>query len=135
MKGVNKVILIGNVGQDPDARTTGNGVAVTGVSLATSESWKDKNGEAQEKTEWHKVVFWNRLGEIAAQYLTKGSKIYVEGKIQTRKWQDKEGNDRYTTEIVGNNMQMLGSKPAEQSPKEKIQRDYSEELTEDDIPF
>jgi single-strand DNA-binding protein len=107
---VNKVILVGRLGKDPETRYMTNGEAVTNVTLATSENWKDKNGEKQEKTEWHNLVFYRRLAEIAGEYLKKGSQIYVEGKIQTRKWQDKEGKDRYTTEIVVNEMQMLGSK-------------------------
>lgn len=110
-RGVNKVILIGNVGKDPEIRYSPNGSAVANLSLATSESWKDKNtGEKQEKTEWHKVVAFGKLAEIIGQYLKKGSQIYIEGKIQTRKWTDKEGKDHYTTEIVANQMQMLGSK-------------------------
>ncbi len=107
---VNKVILVGRLGKDPETRYMTNGEAVTNVTLATSENWKDKNGEKQEKTEWHNLVFYRRLAEIAGEYLKKGSQIYVEGKLQTRKWQDKEGKDRYTTEIVVNEMQMLGSK-------------------------
>ncbi len=107
---VNKVILVGRLGKDPETRYMTNGEAVTNVSLATSENWKDKNGEKQEKTEWHNLVFYRRLAEVAGEYLKKGSQIYVEGKIQTRKWQDKEGKDRYTTEIIVNEMQMLGSK-------------------------
>ncbi len=110
-RGVNKVILIGNLGRDPEVRYSPNGSAVANVTLATSESWKDKNsGEKQEKTEWHRVVFFGRLAEIAGEYLKKGSQVYVEGRLQTRKWQDKEGHDRYTTEIVANEMQMLGSR-------------------------
>lgn len=107
-KGVNKVILIGNLGQDPDTRFMPSGGAVTNVSLATSESWKDKTtGEPTERTEWHRVVFFNKLAEIAGEYLKKGSKVYVEGSLRTRKWQDKDGQDRYTTEIVADQMQML----------------------------
>jgi single-strand DNA-binding protein len=110
-RGINKVILIGNLGQAPDCRYMPNGNAVTNITLATSESWKDKNtGEDQEKTEWHRVVFFRKLAEIAGEYLKKGSKIYVEGRLQTRKWQDKDGNDRYTTEIVADSMQMLDSR-------------------------
>ncbi|HSM98686.1 MAG TPA: single-stranded DNA-binding protein, partial [Gallionella sp.] len=107
---VNKVILIGRLGKDPETRYMTSGEAVTNATLATSENWKDKSGEKQEKTEWHNLVFYRRLAEIAGEYLKKGSQIYVEGKLQTRKWQDKEGKDRYTTEIVVNEMQMLGSK-------------------------
>jgi single-strand DNA-binding protein len=108
---VNKVILVGRLGKDPETRYMTNGEAVTNATLATSENWKDKNGEKQEKTEWHNLVFYRRLAEIAGEYLKKGSQVYIEGKIQTRKWQDKEtGKDRYTTEIIVNEMQMLGSK-------------------------
>lgn len=107
---VNKAILIGRLGKDPETRYMTNGEAVTNVSLATSENYKDKSGEKQERTEWHNLVFYRRLAEIAGEYLKKGSMIYVEGRIQTRKWQDKEGKDRYTTEIVVNEMTMLGSK-------------------------
>jgi len=110
-RGVNKVILVGNLGKDPEVRYSPDGKAVANVTMATSESWKDKTtGEKQERTEWHRVVFFSRLAEIAGEYLKKGAQIYVEGRLQTRKWQDKEGKDRYTTEIVANEMQMLGSR-------------------------
>ncbi|MFP3873740.1 MAG: single-stranded DNA-binding protein [Thiohalophilus sp.] len=110
-RGINKVILVGNLGRDPEVRYSANGAAIANVSIATSESWKDKNtGEQVEKTEWHRVVMFRRLAEIAGEYLKKGSKVYIEGKLQTRKWQDKEGQDRYTTEIVANEMQMLDSR-------------------------
>jgi single-strand DNA-binding protein len=110
-RGVNKVILIGNVGNDPDMRYTANGGAVCNLSVATTDSWRDKqSGENQERTEWHRVVMFGKLGEIAGEYLRKGSKVYIEGRLQTRKWQDKSGQDRYTTEIVANDMQMLDSK-------------------------
>jgi single-strand DNA-binding protein len=110
-RGVNKVILVGNLGQKPEMRYTQTNTAVATLSIATSESWKDKDsGEQREKTEWHRVVFFGKLAEIAEQYLDKGSQLYVEGKLQTRKWQDKEGNDRYTTEILGNEMNMLGGR-------------------------
>ena len=110
-RGVNKVILVGNLGKDPEVRYMPNGNAVANITLATSESWKDKQtGEQQEKTEWHRVVMFRRLGEIAGEYLKKGSQVYIEGKLQTRKWQDNAGNDRYTTEIVADEMQMLGSR-------------------------
>ncbi len=112
---VNKAILIGRLGKDPETRYMTNGEAVTNVSLATSENYKDKSGEKQERTEWHNLVLYRRLAEIAGEYLKKGSMIYVEGRIQTRKWQDKEGKDRYTTEIVVNEMKMLGSKPGSSS--------------------
>lgn len=112
-RGVNKVILVGNCGKDPETRYMPSGGAVTNISIATSESWTDKqSGQKQERTEWHNVVFFNRLAEIAGEYLRKGSQIYVEGSLRTRKWQDKSGNDRYTTEIVANEMQMLGSRGA-----------------------
>lgn len=110
-RGVNKVILVGNCGSDPDMRQMPNGGAVTNITLATSETWKDKNsGQNQERTEWHRVVFFNRLAEIAGEYLKKGSQVYVEGSLRTRKWQDKDGQDRYTTEIVAEEMQMLGGR-------------------------
>lgn len=107
-RGVNKVILVGNVGQDPEMKYMPSGNAVTNISVATSEQWKDKQtGQPQERTEWHRVVFFNRLGEIAGEYLRKGSKVYVEGALRTRKWQDQAGQDRYTTEIVASDLQML----------------------------
>ncbi len=110
-RGVNKVTLIGNLGADPEVRYTNNGSAVANIRLATAESWRDKEtGEQQERTEWHRVVFFSRLAEIVGEYLKKGSQVYVEGRIQTRKWQDRDGNDRYTTEIVANEMQMLGGR-------------------------
>lgn len=110
-RGVNKVILVGNCGQDPETRYTPSGTAITNVSVATSDVWKDKqSGQPQERTEWHRVVFFNRLAEIAGEYLKKGSKVYVEGRLQTRKWQDQQGQDRYTTEIVASEMQMLDSR-------------------------
>ena len=111
MASVNKVILIGNLGKDPEVRYTPNGSAIATITLATSRQWKNKeSGERQEETEWHRVVFFDRLAEIAGEYLKKGKSIYVEGRLKTRKWQDKEGLDRYTTEIVANEMTMLGSK-------------------------
>ena len=110
-RGINKVILIGNLGNDPETRYMPSGGAVTNVSVATSESWKDtQTGQPQERTEWHRVVFFNRLAEIAGEYLRKGSKVYVEGSLRTRKWQDKSGQDKYTTEIVASEMQMLDSR-------------------------
>ncbi|XBC44325.1 MAG: single-stranded DNA-binding protein [Buchnera aphidicola (Schlechtendalia peitan)] len=113
-RGINKVILVGFVGQDPEVRYMQNGVAVTNITLATSETWKDKNtGEMKEKTEWHKIVFFKKLAEIAGEYLRKGSQVYVEGSLQTRKWQDQNGLDRYVTEIIvgiGGTMQMLGNR-------------------------
>jgi len=110
-RGINKAILIGNLGADPEVKYTANGSAVTNIRLATAEAWKDKqSGDMQERTEWHRVVFFSRLAEIAGEYLRKGSKVYIEGRIQTRKWQNKDGQDVYTTEIVANEMQMLDSK-------------------------
>ena len=110
-RGVNKVILVGNLGKDPEVRYMPNGNAVANLTLATTESWKDKQtGDQQEKTEWHRIVMFKRLAEIAGEYLKKGSQVYIEGKLQTRKWQDNSGNDRYTTEIVANDMQMLGGR-------------------------
>ena len=110
MASVNKVILIGNLGRDPETRYMPDGGAVTNISIATTETWKDKAGEKQEKTEWHRVAFFGKLAEIAGEYLKKGSQVYVEGRLQTRKWQDKDGADKYTTEIIADRMQMLGSR-------------------------
>jgi single-strand DNA-binding protein len=111
MKGINKVILVGNIGQEPESKSTQAGSTITNVSIATSEVWTDKqSGQKQERTEWHRVVFFNRLAEIAAQYLTRGTKVYVEGSLRTRKWQDNNGQDRYTTEIIANEMQILDSR-------------------------
>lgn len=111
MSGVNKVILVGNLGRDPEVRYSPDGGAIANITVATSETWKDKNtGEQKEKTEWHRIVAFRRLAEIIGEYLKKGSKVYIEGKLQTRKWQHKDGNDRYTTEVVANEMQMLDSR-------------------------
>jgi single-strand DNA-binding protein len=110
-RGINKVILIGNLGADPETRAMPSGMTVANINVATSENWKDKqSGENKERTEWHKVALFGRLGEIAGEYLKKGSKVYIEGSLRTRKWQDKQGNDRYTTEIIANEMQMLDSR-------------------------
>ena len=115
-RGINKVILVGNLGREPDTRYMPSGAAVTNISVATSESWKDReSGEQVDRTEWHRVAFFNRLAEIAAEYLHKGSQVYIEGRIRTRKWQDKEGHDRYTTEIIADEMQMLGSRGSDAS--------------------
>lgn len=115
MNGINKAILIGRLGDDPEIRHTQGGKVVANLSLATSEKWKDKDsGEQHEKTDWHRVVFFGRQAEVAGEYLRKGSQVYIEGKLQTRKWQDKDGNDRYTTEIVGRELQMLGGKNSNQ---------------------
>lgn len=128
MSSINKVILIGNLGADPETRYTASGDAVCNIRLATTESWKDKNsGEKREMTEWHRVVFYRRLAEIAGQYLRKGSQVYVEGRIKTRKWQDKDGQDRYTTEIEATDMKMLGGKQSEKktttSPNNEVRDD------------
>ncbi len=110
-RGVNKVILVGNLGADPETRSMPSGMTVTNIRIATSESWKDKaSGAQQERTEWHNIALFGRLGEIAAEYLRKGSQVFIEGKLRTRKWQDKQGNDRFTTEIIADNMQMLGGR-------------------------
>jgi len=112
MASLNKVILIGNLGRDPETRYMPNGEAVTNITIATTETWKDRtSGERQEKTEWHRVTFYRRLAEIAGEYLKKGSQVYIEGRLETRKWTDKEGKDRYTTEVIAAEMKMLGSRP------------------------
>lgn len=153
MSGVNKVIIIGRLGKDPDAKDLPSGNQVVNLSLATSEKWKDKQtGEQVEKAEWHRVVVFNRLAEVCSQYLVKGSMIYIEGQLRTRKWQDQEGNDRYTTEIVARSMQMLGSKsddqqqsraqqqsqanPSNSNGQAPAQQDgYTAENFDDNIPF
>lgn len=157
-KGINKVIIIGNLGKDPDVRHTNNGNMITTIAIATSETWKDQNGEQQERTEWHKVVFYRKLAEIVEKYSRKGSKMYVEGKLQTRKWQDNEGRDRYTTEIIANEMHLLDSKntssvnnyngnsrnnvrqmvkPHEQEKERRtpIQEDTADSSWDEEIPF
>ncbi|MBY6104869.1 single-stranded DNA-binding protein [Ferrimonas balearica] len=158
--GINKVILVGNLGQDPDVRYMPNGNAVANITVATSETWKDQQGQRQERTEWHRVVLFRRLGEIAGEYLKKGAKVYIEGKLQTRKWKDQNGQERYTTEIVADQMQMLDSRggqdsgqqgggqqsggqsrPAQQSAPAQSQggnQNFTPDLDEgwdDDIPF
>jgi len=137
-KGVNKVIVIGNLGQPPETRYMPSGGAVTNVSIATSESWKDKqSGEAKERTEWHRVVFYNRLAEIAGEYLQKGSKVYIEGSLRTRKWQDQSGQDKYTTEIIANEMQMLDSRgqgDGSYAPPPRQQNQQSQEQPQQNIP-
>ncbi len=110
MASVNKVILIGNLGKDPETRYMSNGDAVTNITLATTDAWKDKNGEKQEKTEWHRVTFYRKLAEIAGEYLKKGRSVYIEGRLETRKWTDKNGVERYTTDIIANDMKMLGNR-------------------------
>ena len=147
-RGINKVIIVGNLGRDPETRYLPSGGAVTNVSVATSKAWRDRDsGEQKERTEWHRVVFFNRLSEIAAEYLRKGSKVYVEGTLRTRKWQDQSGQDRYTTEIVGAEMQMLDSRgatqdgggyqsaPAASSPAPAAANPEPIDFPEDDIPF
>lgn len=131
---VNKVVLVGRLGKDPEVRIMTNGESVANVTLATTESWKDKGGIKQEKTEWHNLVFYRRLAEIAGEYLKKGSQIYIEGKLQTRKWQTKEGQDRYTTEIIVNEMQMLGGKATSQ-PSQFVSQPAPPKDDDVDIPF
>ncbi len=154
-RGVNKVILVGNLGADPETRAMPSGVTVCNLRIATTESWKDRqSGEQQERTEWHRVALFGRLGEIAGEYLHKGSQVYIEGSLRTRKWQDKQGTERYTTEIIASDMQMLGSRGATggatgggaggaDAPRERVAADVSEpsatgaerEEFDDDIPF
>ena len=154
-RGVNKVILVGNLGADPETRYTASGAAITNIRIATSESWRDKQtGENQERTEWHRVVFFSRLAEIAGEYLRKGSQVYLEGSLRTRKWQGQDGQDRYTTEIVANEMQMLGARSGEasarpagggfrdnkpeqqsQAPESSAPAPVEDNFAEDDIPF
>lgn len=140
-RGVNKAIIIGTLGRDPEIKYTASGSAVVNINVATNESWKDKNtGEMQERTEWHRIVMFGKLAEIAAQYLKKGSQAYFEGKIQTRKWQDQNGQDRYTTEIVANEMQMLGGRPdasggtANFQPRQQPQKPASQPESQFDAP-
>jgi single-strand DNA-binding protein len=141
MASLNKVMLIGNLGKDPEVRFTTSGQAVAGFSLATSEKFKGKNGEWEERTEWHNITLWGKLAEIAGEYLSKGKTIYVEGRLQTRKWQDKSGNDRYTTEIVGDKMQMLSPKGEKSGgdnstvPKNSGSGYEEPPFQDDDIPF
>lgn len=138
MASVNKVILIGNLGRDPEVRYTADGVAVANFSIATSEQWKDKNGEKQERTEWHRIVAWRRLGEICGEYLRKGSQVFIEGKLQTRSWEDRDGVKRYITEVVAQAMQMLGSAgkdTREESFGAPLPGDEPMAIPDDDIPF
>jgi len=135
MASVNKVIVLGNLGKDPELRHLPNGDAVCNFSLATTESWKDKDGNKQDKTEWHNVVIFRKLAEIAGEYLKKGRPVYIEGRLQTRKWQDKEGKDRYTTEIVADQMQMLGGRDeAKEVAKTSAPKTNFDDM-ESDIPF
>ncbi|MDY6971281.1 MAG: single-stranded DNA-binding protein [Thermodesulfobacteriota bacterium] len=138
MAGVNKVILIGRLGRDPEVRYTPSGVAVANFTIATSEQWTNRDGEKEERTEWHKIVAWKRLGEICGEYLHKGSQVYVEGKLQTKAWEDRDGNKRYTTEVIANVMQMLGAAGKEGRARSTDERFPVEEpitVPEDDIPF
>ena len=145
MSGVNKVILIGHLGADPQMRFTPNGTAVAQFNLATTERFNDRNGERQERTEWHRIVAWSRLAEICNQYLKKGKQVYIEGRLQTRQWEDQSGNKRYTTEIVANNMIMLGraGDVAEDTPTQSVPAEEAEPSAsgsgttsnEDDLPF
>ena len=137
-RGLNKVLLIGRLGADPEIRYTSDGTAVANFSLATNEQWTNKDGEKTEKTEWHRIVAWGRLGEICGEYLKKGSQVYIEGRIQTRAWEDRDGNKRYTTEIIAQAMQMLGSSMKEGQARSIDERYPIEEpisIPEDDIPF
>jgi single-strand DNA-binding protein len=143
MASLNKVMLIGNLGKDPEVRYTASGTAVAGFSLATSDRFKGKNGEWEDRTEWHNITLWGRLAEIAGEYLAKGKTVYIEGRLQTRKWQDRDGRDRYTTEIVGEKMQMLsgkgdgGGRPGGGRQESQEPPGYDEPAfnPDDDIPF
>jgi single-strand DNA-binding protein len=145
MASVNKTILLGNLGKDPELKFLPNGDAVCNFSIATTDSWKNKDGTKQEKTEWHNIVLYRKLAEIAGEYLRKGSSVYIEGSLQTRKWTNKEGQERYTTEIIGNSMQMLGSKSSQSTnvpdvPEAKESEEYTRgsaavEGADEDVPF
>ncbi len=132
MAGVNKVILVGNLGKDPEVKYLDSGIAVANFSLATTENYKNKEGERVSQTEWHNIVLWRGLAEVAEKYLKKGSSIYIEGRIRTRKWEDDDGKTRYNTEILGDNMTMLGGKPQPENKNEDL---TSSENDEDDLPF
>lgn len=138
---LNKVQIIGRLGKDPETKYLPNGTAVTNVSIATTERWKGKDGSKQEKTEWHKVVFWGRIAEIAGEYLAKGSLAYVEGKLETRKWQDQGGNDRYTTEIKAHELKLLGAdsgnhqEPQQPKSRQQAPQQQAQEFSDEDIPF
>lgn len=140
MAGINKVIIVGHLGNDPEMRSMPNGETVANISVATSEAWTDKNtGERREVTEWHRIVFYRKLAEICGQYLKKGAQVYIEGRLRTRKWQDQNGQDRYTTEIQGDVMQMLGTRPQSadgaNNPQPMPQQDASVNAFDDSIPF
>ena len=140
-RGINKVILIGNLGGDPELRSTPGGTSVASFTLATNESWTDKDGAKQERTEWHRVVAWSRLAEICGQYLRKGSQVYIEGRLQTREWEDKQGNKRKTTEIVARDMQMLGARNQDDGARSQAGGGTPEfaaetvKIEDDDLPF
>lgn len=142
MAGVNKVILVGNLGKDPEVRHLENGAAVANFPIATTESYKDKNGNRQEQTEWHNIVLWRGLADIAEKYLRKGSQVYIEGKLRSRSWEDKEGNTRYITEVIGDNLTMLGGKPPAESNDSPVVKSNPatkpaavQEEDDDDLPF
>ena len=142
MRGVNKVILIGNLGRDPEIRYTRDGTAVANLNIATSDSWNDAQGQRQERTEWHRVVAWGKLAEIAKEYLSKGRQVYIEGRLQTRSWEDKDGNKRYTTEVKTDQMVMLGGRGGDGSSRDSVPppaaEDFSREpfqATDEDVPF
>ena len=140
MAGINKVIIVGHLGNDPEMRSMPNGEAVANISVATSEAWTDKNtGERREVTEWHRIIFYRKLAEICGQYLKKGAQVYIEGRLRTRKWQDQNGQDRYTTEIQGDVMQMLGTRPQSadgaNNSQPMLQQDASSNTFDDSIPF
>ena len=139
MAGINKVILVGNLGRDPEVRYTPSGTAVANFTLATTETWTDRDGQKQSHTEWHRIVAWRRLGEICGEYLSKGKQVYIEGRIRTREWEDQDGNKRKTTEIEAQTMQMLGSRAQDESPSDANSGGGGERgptgPTEDDIPF
>ncbi len=144
MRGVNKVILIGNLGRDPEIRYTRDGTAAANLNLATSDSWKDSQGQRQERTEWHRVVAWDKLAEIAKEYLAKGKQVYIEGRLQTRSWEDKDGHKRYTTEVRADQMVMLGGRGGDDGgardagPPPGPAEDFTPEpfkATDEDVPF
>lgn len=142
MAGINKVIIIGRLGQDPELRQTGNGQAVCTLNVATSENWTDKEGQKQERTEWHRVVIWGKQAENSAKYLAKGRQVFVEGKLQTRSWETQQGEKRYTTEIVANNVQFLSAGGAQQGSSQSVDRDFSQDFapepffdSNEEVPF
>lgn len=136
MASLNKAIIIGRLGQDPDVRQTANGMSVANLSVATSEKYKDKSGQQQEQTEWHRITLWGKLADIAQQYLAKGALVCIEGKIQTRKWEDKDGTERYTTEIVGRELVMLGGSQSDnQAPKTSTNNSAINQEPDSDLPF